>query len=453
MVEDIDGFSVSFSPDGSQFVFRRSIDERRESVLIVAGADGTGEREIAAKRYPDVFAEPAWSPDGKRIACAAGHVHGGESMYLVDVSVGDWTLKPLSSQRWRWIGQLGWLADSSGLFAVAAEGPAEPFQVWHLSYPGGLPRRITNDPNFYNRLSISADSRKMLVLRRRLVSNVWLVPGDDPARAKQLTFGTGGYRGRLSWTPDGRLAYDSYAGSAATISVMNGDGGSPRQLTGDMTGRAYVNYTTVSNDGKQIAFVSDLTGIRHIWRMDIDGGNPVQLTDGTGEDHPDISPDGKWVIYTRMERGEFDRPTLWKISVEGGEPIQLNNDFTAYPAVSPDGKLVACLYSPDLNSRWRMAVYPIDGGKAFTTFPNVVHGTPYIRWTPDGRGLTYAENAPGASRIWVQPLAGGAPTKLVEFDSDRLLGFDWSRDGETLACVRGVWTMDAVLIRGMTEGE
>ena len=47
---------------------------------------------------------------------------------------------------------------------------------------------------------------------------------------------------------------------------------------------------------KHAVFASDLKGKRHIWRMNIDGSNPVQLTDGAGEDHPYCSSDGQWVF-------------------------------------------------------------------------------------------------------------------------------------------------------------
>ncbi|HVG39128.1 MAG TPA: winged helix-turn-helix domain-containing protein, partial [Pyrinomonadaceae bacterium] len=62
--------AVSFSPDGTQFVFRRALDERRESVLFIARADGGEEREIAAVKYPESFSDPSWSPDGQTIAAA-----------------------------------------------------------------------------------------------------------------------------------------------------------------------------------------------------------------------------------------------------------------------------------------------------------------------------------------------------------------------------------------------
>jgi hypothetical protein len=41
-------------------------------------------------------------------------------------------------------------------------------------------------------------------------------------------------------------------------------------------------------------FVSDRSGTRAIWQMDIDGNNPRQLTRGRGDSAPSLSPDGKW---------------------------------------------------------------------------------------------------------------------------------------------------------------
>jgi TolB protein len=84
--------------------------------------------------------------------------------------------------------------------------------------------------------------------------------------------------------------------------MMEADGSGARLLTGELTGRAYMGSPQVSPDGRYVVFSSDLKGERHIWRMNIDGGNPVQLTNGTGGDSPNFSPDGRWVFYTKLER-------------------------------------------------------------------------------------------------------------------------------------------------------
>lgn len=439
---------VSFSPDGAQFVFERLYEDRRRSALIVANADGSGEREVATIRYPERFLNPVWSPDGKVIACAAGHDQDGLNMYAVAARVGDWTVTRLLKQNWRWVGQMGWLADSSGLVMVASERLTTPFQIWRLAYPSGETQKVTNDSNFYERLSVSADSSTLVAMDRRLTTNVWLIPRDEPGRARQITFGAGGYRGRLSWMRDGRIVYDSEAGAAASISIMNSDGSHQQQLMGDQTGRAYVGWAMASPDGRYIVYSSDLTGVRHIWRMNPDGSNPVQLTNGEGESHPYCSPDGRWVVYTKLERKGMDRPTLWRVSIDGGEPTQLTDEFTAYPAISPDGKMIACFRS-EAHSPWKLAVYPFDGGAPIKTFPTPVPDTSsmIVRWTPDGQALTYVENPVGASKLWIQPLNGGPPKLLAEFGTDRIFGFGWSPDGRYLACVRGHWAFNAVMIK------
>jgi Tol biopolymer transport system component len=196
-------------------------------------------------------------------------------------------------------------------------------------------------------------------------------------------------------------------------------------------------------------FSSDLKGERHIWRMNIDGGNPIQLTNGTGGDSPHFSPDGRWVFYSKLERAGANLPMVERVSIDGGEMKQLTEAFTANPSVSPDGKLFACLQAEGPGPfPWNIAVYPIDGKRPIKIFSQPIRITQTVRWTPDGRGLTYFENpASGASKLWVQPLNGGAPKLLAEFETDRVFGIDWSRDGKYLACVRGLWATNVVLIR------
>jgi len=61
---------VSFSPDGKQFAFVRENTADNMDELIVANADGSGER-VLARPGPGPEAGPAWSPDGHTIAMTA----------------------------------------------------------------------------------------------------------------------------------------------------------------------------------------------------------------------------------------------------------------------------------------------------------------------------------------------------------------------------------------------
>jgi Tol biopolymer transport system component/DNA-binding winged helix-turn-helix (wHTH) protein len=448
------GTAVAFSPDGQRMAFRRNLDERREVVLCIVNTEGGDLREVARFPYPQNMYDPAWSPDGQSIACGVGNPNAVADMYPTLIAVADGKAKRLTQQGWRFVGQMAWLANGRELLMAARPDAAQPRQLWRVNATSGAARPLTNDANTYNDVSLAARAGVLASLQVKQISNVWLMPANDPSRLRQITFGAGGYRGHLAWTPDNRLLYDSEAGNAAAISVMDADGGNQRLLSSNVTGRAYVNRATMTADGRYIVFASDLPSDlkdtrRHIWRMNADGTNPVQLTRGTGEGQPHCSPDGRWVVYTNFEHAGTDRPTLSKVSIDGGAATQLTRDFTSYPAVSPDGAVIACLYSTAPGTYpGHIALYPFAGGEPLRVFETDVLAAQNLRWTPDGRFITYLEEpATGASKLWLQPREGGAPRLLLTSEVEKFFGWDWSRDGKQLALVRGLWTTNVVLVK------
>ena len=75
--------------------------------------------------------------------------------------------------------------------------------------------------------------------------------------------------------------------------------------------------------------------------MNIDGGDPVQLTSGPDSDaEPAFSPDGKFVYY-HSTNGE-QLATIWRVPVEGGTPEQVTKFRSRKPQVSPDGMSLLC---------------------------------------------------------------------------------------------------------------
>ena len=119
---------------------------------MVANLEGSGERVVAIRKAPDFFpGDPAWSPDGKIIALAAGTLRGRFRGAIVGVSTEGGPEKPLTSRTWFQPGRVAWLADGSGLVFVAADKTSWiASQLWYLSYPGGETRKITNDLSSYN---------------------------------------------------------------------------------------------------------------------------------------------------------------------------------------------------------------------------------------------------------------------------------------------------------------
>jgi Tol biopolymer transport system component len=126
------------------------------------------------------------------------------------------------------------LADSSGLVLIAADkGSLTAPQLWYLSYPGGEARKITNDLNAYNGVTLTADSSALATVQSQQLASIWTAPLGDAARARQATSGASNYDGffGLAWAPDGRLAYTSNASGNLDVWIAGADGSNSRQLT------------------------------------------------------------------------------------------------------------------------------------------------------------------------------------------------------------------------------
>ena len=167
------------------------------------------------------------------------------------------------------------------------------------------------------------------------------------------------------------------------------------------------------------------------------------MTSGDSDIGAAISPDSRWVIYNSDKSG---RSALWKVSIDGGAAVQLTEDTAENPEVSPDGKLIACQYREQANSPWRYAIIPFEGGKPLKVF-DLPKATTKFRWSLDGRSLTYDEARGGVSNIWSFPLDGSPPKQLTDFKTDQIYNFKWSDDGKQLVLARGTTTSDVVLIQ------
>ncbi len=432
---------VGFSPDGTSMVFIRGYME--ESRVIVAGMDGSNERILATRRQPEYFRvnwnAPAWSPDGKTIACPV-RLSDERGHYDTVIAFGaeDGSEHRLTDRRWYEVGQPQWLAD--GLLLTATERSTGPQQLWHISSDGSA-TRVTHDLNDYYGLSLTADGTRLAAVQGQVVSSIWITREGAADNSKQIASEVGRLDD-LAWMRDTRIAYLSNAGGGSDIWIIDGDGGRARQLT---TGVLASRGLAVSPDGSQIVFSSERSGRSNIWRVDADGTNLKQLTTGDSEYYPQFTPDGQWVVF---QMGEVES-SLWKIPTDGGEAVQMISTRASRPAISPDGSLVAFHYlDAQLDkSRWEIGVVPAGGGarlKRFDFPPTVTQR--FVRWSPDGSSIAFANTQNGGSDIWLQPLDGKRQRQLTGFKAANILAFDWSPDGHSLAVIRSVETSDVVLM-------
>lgn len=446
ILDDIDS-RISFAPDGRRFVFRRRLHQA--FTLVVADIDGGHQQEIARIESPNDFGAPCWSPDGRKITAIAGNADGGWNRYAVETTPEGGALRQFSQKRWRVASDMEWLADGSGLLLAASDDPQQVPQIWRLDYSSGTAERLTSSPLGFVRLSYSRGSGKVLAIQNRRVSNVWLIHTDNPSQPEQITFGSGGYRGDLCWVGNEQIAYESAIAGAMDLSVMNSNGSNQRRLLPDSLSASTAVSPVATPDSRYILFACDKAGQRNIWRIQSDGSNPLQLTHGQGEDGPHPTPDGKWVLFNDISTAT---QTIWRVSIDGGPPTQLTKRFSREGVVSPDGRWIACFYDNG-DRQLRLAVLPAEGGEPVRVFPQQLRHHISVRWTVDSSKLLYADYVDGASNIWSQALEGGAPEKLTQFKREMIFGFDLSRDGKRLICVRGIWEHNLILLTRTEEAQ
>ncbi|MBD0329232.1 MAG: S9 family peptidase [Thermoleophilia bacterium] len=238
---------------------------------------------------------------------------------------------------------------------------------------------------------VSPDARHAAVVVTRIDrdekeyrSAIWLVPLDGSGPPRQFTSGAKS-DGEPRWSPDGsELAFVSNRdGERRQLYVLPLGAGEARRLTNLKEDVTDVSW---SPDGRRLVFAARVPDeayeeederkrrprriTRMYYKLDDVGwtadrriqiytvaaagsGVPLQLTQGDYEaSQPTWSPDGGRIAFVSARRDDWDiRPAneLYAVATSGGEPERLTADdesFFSSPAWSPDGRSLACLWSP-----------------------------------------------------------------------------------------------------------
>ena len=438
VVDRLDPY-VTFSPDGQQIAFVRLDSQAAEDLLVTAHSDGTKEKVLTRRRLPMALGSPSWSPDGNTIALAAfTGKYGPGNVSLVFVAM-DSSETPLTSRRWTEVREVAWLPNGAALVFVAAEEPTGGGQVWFVPYPRGEVRRITNDSDNYRSLSMTSDGRFLLV-QSELRTTLWAAPNNNSAQATQIVSGIEEANFGFDFTSDRKLIYTSKAGGKPDIWISDGDGQNRRQLT---TEGPMNHQPSVCPDGKTL-FVSDRSGIHQIWKMDSDGNHQQQLTEGDGEFGPYCSQDSQWFAYFgHALGGSF----VFKMPTTGGTPVKLTDRDSYWPTISPDGQWIAFTYSGQEPSG---TVISSSGSQPPKTVTLPATANFCCMWSTDSRSLEYVDVLEGVPNFWSVPLSGGPAKQITHFSSQEpIRDVGLSRDGATLAILRGTENSDAVLFSNL----
>ncbi len=162
---------------------------------------------------------------------------------------------------------------------------------------------------------------------------------------------------RPQYSPIGKtLMYYSRTGGKepAIYQVVNGIGEVMRRDGAPIQGKS----PKWSPDGKQFVYNGCLGGKCGVMLSNVDGGSPVLLTDQPTDTNPEISPDGKKVVFMSERAGNWE---IYSIDINGENLQALTTDPASdgLPTWSPDGSKIAFVSNSD--GEWSIWVMNPDG--------------------------------------------------------------------------------------------
>jgi dipeptidyl aminopeptidase/acylaminoacyl peptidase len=112
---------------------------------------------------------------------------------------------------------------------------------------------------------------------------------------------------------------------------------------------------------------------------------------------PQISPDGKWVVYA-----------VGNVDMEGNKVV------------------------------YNLWLVTADGSAPPKQLTSAAKSDRHPRWSPDSKSILFESPRSGSGQLWIVDVAGGEPQQLTTVSTGAGTGV-WSRDGKQIAFVSAIW--------------
>jgi len=201
-----------------------------------------------------------------------------------------------------------------------------------------------------------------------------------------------------------------------------------------------IGGSTWSPDGKQVAFVTNISGRNNVWLVPADGGWPTQLTiSDQRQTSPTWSPDGKWIAYASDYDGN-EQWDIFAISPLTGELVNLTTSKEASeesPVWSPDSKSLAYTAKTKGGSSYEIDLMDFCTRRVRHLTKDTAAGVNNFGpiFSRDARFMVYTQADAGDrnSNIFLLELATGKATILTPHAGEQTFSAaDISLDGKTL---------------------
>ncbi|MCW4031819.1 MAG: hypothetical protein NWF08_00300 [Candidatus Bathyarchaeota archaeon] len=292
-----------YSPKGDKIVW--VTDRLGNWTIWVMNEDGSGKKQLTSESV--ISGWPSWSPDGSELAY--------------------WSWDPASNS----------------------------CDIWKMMIDGSLKVRLTTDGNFKGAPKWSPRDERIAYTSELTGDMEVYVMNEDGSKKHQITEGHSPenfVETQIIWHPDGERLYWKvciFPLPPSTVTIIPNDVAFVEIHminvdTGDdkiLTPKLHEAIHSVSHDGKKIAFISLRSSNYGLWVMDDDGAGQTRLTwDGQGDRAPQISPDGKSIVYWSLAYG-FQTDILC-INIDGSDKTRLTKSgyHDVYPSWSPYGNKI-----------------------------------------------------------------------------------------------------------------
>lgn len=207
--------------------------------------------------------------------------------------------------------------------------------------------------------------------------------------------------------PKGKIAFASERESGRNIFVMNVDGGNPTNLTQN----AFIDSVpSWSPDGTKVAFASERDGNREIYVMNADGSGQMRLTNHKDDDwNPIWSPDGWRIAFESYRNGNWE---IYVMSIDGNRQSNVTNHpgNDRNPSWSPDGSQLA--FQSDRTGDWEIYAMNADGTRQHNLTENQARDE-QPAWSPDGSHIAFVSNRDADRDIFLMETDGSRPIRLT----------------------------------------
>lgn len=395
-----------WSPDGSQIAFVRK-DDTHSSIVDVPSSGSAGDEIYtlpvnSAREYGGL----AWSADGASLIFPQQNTLEGPS-YLIELSLRDRTVQSITVPPLLWDGDFFPAVSPDGRTLAFIRGSEQLARdIYVMGLPSGPVQRITHGCLAMSLAWTEDSSSIVFSSSRNGALSLWRVKatGGDPQRLAAV--GDDAYAPAIA-KHGHRLIYSHGSAMWGIFAVDLADKSATPAVI--LTSSEQDAAPHISPSGDHIIFQSWRSGSREIWAAQIDGSNPVQLTDNPGQSagDPSWSPDGKFIaLDARLDSFAH----IYVINASGGKPRAITsgsyNDVA--PSWSADGQYL--YFGSNRSGSWQIWRVQVDGSHAPQQI--TTNGGMFAMVSGDGQRIYYTKYT--SAGLWQQPVAGGRERKVFD---------------------------------------